>query len=62
MITMGYTEHDQKLIEQARQMSIHAWPEIDKLIEQAETNDAKQELLSIQKCKYHREEYKCGVL
>lgn len=56
------TEKDKNLIEWARKLPPSYWGDIDNLIEQADTDKAKEALRTIQKCKYHAEEYTCGLL
>lgn len=55
------SEKDRALIDQAREISCFNWFEIDNLIEQAESPEAKERLRVIQNHKYHLEEYKCGL-
>lgn len=56
------TDKDKMLIEKAREVSCIDWYTIDELIEQAESNEAKEWLHSIQSSKYHTEEYHAGIL
>lgn len=55
------SEKDRALIDQAREISCFNWFEIDNLIEQAESPEAKERLRVIRNNKYHLEEYKCGL-
>lgn len=55
------SEKDKALIEKAWKISCFEWNEIDSLIEQAESPEAKEELKVIRNHKYHLEEYKCGL-
>lgn len=54
-------EKDKALIDKAWGISCYDWSEIDNLIEQAESPEAKERLRVIQNNKYHLEEYKCGL-
>lgn len=56
------SEKDKALIEKARSISYTEWYSIEELIEQAESNEAKERLHSIQSSKYHTEEYYAGIL
>lgn len=56
------SEKDKMLIEKAREVSYIDWYTIDELIEQAESNEAKERLHSIRSLKYHTEEYHAGIL
>lgn len=56
------SEEDKSLIEQARATSYTEWYQIDALIEQAESKEAKETLHHIQSSKYHTEEYYAGIL
>lgn len=55
-------EKDKALIEKARATSYTDWNNISELIEQAESENAKELLHSIQSSKYHTEEYYAGIL
>lgn len=55
------SEKDKALIDRAWKISCFNWFEIDNLIEQAESPEAKERLRVIQNHKYHLEEYKCGL-
>lgn len=55
------SEKDKILINQAWKISCFNWSEIDNLIEQAESPEAKEKLRVIRNYKYHLEEYKCGL-
>lgn len=55
------SEKDKALIDRAWKISCFDWGEIDNLIEQAESPEAKERLRVIRNCKYHEEEYKCGL-
>lgn len=52
------TDKDKKLVEKARKISYTEWGYIDSLIEEADTEEAKRLLHSIQGYKYRIEEYK----
>lgn len=54
------TDKDKMLIEKARKISYTEWGYIDAMIEEADTEEAKQILHSIQGYKYHTEEYMNG--
>lgn len=56
------TENDKKLIVKAESMHYRDWDLIDKLAEQAETQECKDRLLKIASFKYHQEEYHSGLL
>lgn len=56
------SENDKRLIEQARDIDYIDWYKISGLIEQAESEEAKERLHSIQSSKYHTEEYYAGLL
>lgn len=56
------SEKDKALIEKARATSYTEWYAIGELIKQAESDEAKEKLHSIQSSKYHTEEYYAGVL
>lgn len=56
------SEKDKSLIAQARATSYIKWYLIADLIEQAESQEAKETLHSIQSSKYHTEEYYAGIL
>ncbi|EJW91757.1 hypothetical protein EVA_20137 [gut metagenome] len=53
---------DAELIEEAYKMSYTDWSLIEGLIEQAESEETKEILLSREKYLYHREEASCGCL
>lgn len=55
------SEKDKELIKQAWAISCFDWYEIDGLIEQAESPEAKEELRTVRNHKYHMEEYKSGL-
>lgn len=55
------TEKDKNLIARARRLPPSYWGDIDSLIEQADTDEAKDALRTIQKAKHHAEEYTCGL-
>ena len=54
-------EKDKALIDKAWKTSCFRWTEIESLIEQAESQQAKDELEEIMKFKNHQEEQKCGL-
>lgn len=54
------SEKDKMLVEKARNISCFDWSEIDNLIEQAESQEAKENLRVIRNMKYHLEEYLNG--
>lgn len=56
------SENDKRLIEQARDIDYIDWYKISGLIEQAESEEAKERLHSIHSSKYHTEEYYAGLL
>lgn len=56
------SKNDQSLIDKARRIHFSEWDLIDGLIDQAESENARERLKSIQKQKYHREELSCGYL
>lgn len=59
---MKASEKDQELIRSAREIHYTRWNEIDSLIEQAESEETKRTLKSIQAYKYHKEEASEGLL
>lgn len=52
---------DNELIKRAWSISCHNWEAIDELIEMAGSDEVKEQLRSIQKHKYHREEQLAGM-
>lgn len=50
------TEKDKKLIKKAWDVDYIYWSSIDELMEQADTEEAKEKLKSIRSFKYHQEE------
>ena len=56
---MTMSEHDEKLCDWARSLSCFDWDLIHP--EDAETAEGKKTLDAIQKYKYHKEEYHCGL-
>lgn len=56
------TKKDKELIRQAWDTSYTRWSEIDKLIEQAESEETKSTLKDIQVYKYHKEEALADLL
>lgn len=51
------SNRDRKLIEQAEGVSCFVWFEIEPLIEQAESREAKEKIRLIMNKKYHEEEF-----
>ncbi|MCZ2855458.1 MAG: hypothetical protein O2U62_00020 [Candidatus Bathyarchaeota archaeon] len=60
-ITYDMTEKDRSLIARARRLPPSYWGDIDSLIEQADTDEAKEALMTIQKALHHAEECTCGL-
>ena len=56
------TDKDKKLIEKALQYGFTGWGEVLDLAEQADTDEARNELHSIAMSLYHREEAAAGCL
>lgn len=56
------TEKDKKLIKKAWDIDYIYWSAIDELMEQADTEEAKEQLKSIRRFKYHQEEAFAGTL
>lgn len=56
------TEKDKKLIQKAWDIDYIYWPTIDELMEQADTEEAKEQLKSIRSFKYHQEEAFAGTI
>lgn len=56
------SEKEKQLIAKANSLNCIDWSLIDGLIEQAETEEAKERLKTIRSYKYHLEEYKAGIL
>ncbi len=50
------TDKDKNLIYQAERLPYTLWPQIDGMIEDADTPETKEKLNDIQKRKYHYEE------
>lgn len=50
------TEKDKNLIYQAKRLPYIYWPQIDGMIDEADTPEAREKLRNIQKRKYHYEE------
>ena len=59
---MQPTEKDKKLIAKARRLHYTDWMEAEKMIQQAESDYARQELHDISTRLYHIEEYAGGNL
>lgn len=56
------TEKDKELIKKAWNTDYIYWSNIDALMEQADTEEAKEKLKSIRSFKYHQEEAFAGTL
>jgi len=56
------TENDKKLIAKANKTSYIDWYLVDKMREQADSEEAKRILADISKHLYHREEASAGLL
>ena len=56
------TENDERLIEEARAVSVYNWPSIAALTEKADTQEARDRLAEIQRMKHHLEEAKSGMI
>lgn len=56
------SKKDKKLISDAILIPYTQWHLIERLIEEAESKEAKARLTDIMKSKYHYEEYKSGLL
>lgn len=56
------TQRDKDLIERAWSVHFTEWFLIDELINQAESEEAKERLRTIRSFKYHREEFSAGCL
>ena len=56
------TKKDKKLIKKANEYCAIQWFKVDELIEQAESEEAKNELRTISSRLYHQEEYFEGLL
>lgn len=54
-------ERDKRLINTAWNVSCSRWYEINSLIEEAESTEAKEKLTTIRNYKYHIEEYTNGL-
>ena len=54
-------KNDLALIEQAEKLNCIDWAKADAMAEQAESEEAKQRLISISKYLYRREEYITGI-
>ena len=55
------SENDTRLIDEAWSINCIDWPQIDGMIEKAESEEAKERLRTIQKHKYHLEEYEANL-
>lgn len=55
------SDNDKKLISEAILTPYTKWYNIESLIEEAESREAKARLTAIMKDKYHYEEYKNGL-
>lgn len=55
------SDKDKALIDRGWKISCFNWGEIDNLIEQAESPEAKERLRVVRNHKYHEEEYKCSL-
>ena len=56
------SEKDKKLIADAEKLHYSDWYKIDAMMEQADSEEAKERLRIIRSSKYHEEEYYCGVI
>lgn len=56
------TEKDKKLIKKAWDIDYIYWSTIDEFMEQADTEEAREQLKSIRSFKYHQEEAFAGTL
>lgn len=56
------TQRDKDLIERAWSVHFTEWFLIDELIDQAESEEARERLRTIRSFKYHREEFSAGCL
>lgn len=56
------TEKDRELIKKAWEIDYIYWGYIDELMEQADTEEAKEQLKSIRSFKYHQEEAFAGTI
>ena len=56
------TDKDQRRIEEARRINPIDWGTVNKWAEEADTEDAREELAFIGKCKERAEEYSAGLL
>ena len=59
---MAASENDKELIRKAWATHYTRWSDIDNLIEQAESEETKRTLRSVQVYKYHKEEASEGML
>lgn len=55
------TEKDKKLIKKAWDISSSEWYKVGYLIEEADTQEAKEELVTIRNAKYHEDEFKSNL-
>lgn len=62
MRAMSKSKKDEELIRQAMEVNYTRWYEIESLIEQAENEETKRTLKTIQVSKYHKDEASCGIL
>lgn len=62
LMTKTMTEKDKRLIEEARNVSYTEWYLVGDMMKEADTEEAKKILHSIESSKYHTEEYYAGCL
>ena len=61
MINEELSTHDLELIAKANKTSFIDWDLVDKMAEQAESEEAKEELKRISRYLYHKEERAAGL-
>lgn len=62
MSNVAMTVGDYALIMEAEKMHYTDWDLVDKMIDKAESDEAKEKLRGIRNYLYHREEFACGNL
>ena len=56
------TKHDEHLIENANHLFCTDWYLVDKMVDKADAEDAKEKLQTIARKLYHKEEHFAGIL
>lgn len=56
------TENDERLVAKAKASHTGDWNAVDQLIDQADSEEVKEWLISMMKRRYREEEYQAGML